>query len=269
MNCYISIGDLKTALAITSTTDDVVMRKIADAASRQIDRYCNRKFYVESTTKYYDGAGARLWIDDLLSITTLKTDEDGDATYENTFDTGDYILYPLNSYPKTSIETSNDGDYGGFGGGVKKGVEIVGKFGYGDGISATPYISDTTTNEALDTTETGVDVTAVTNLSAGQTILVESEQMFIESITTTTLTVIRGVNGTTAATHDTAKLIYVYQYPYDVWQACLDLSSAIYQNRNKKGIQSESLGDYSYTIAPNQANSILSDTLSGYRKMRV
>ena len=266
MNCYISIGDLKTALAITSTTDDVVMRKIIDAASRQIDRYCNRRFYVESTTKYYDGA-VRLWVDDLLAITTLKTDEDGDATYENTFATTDYILYPLNNYPKTYIETSNDGDYGGFGCGVKKGVQIVGVFGYGDGISATPYISDTTTNEALDTSETGVDVTAVTNLSAGQTILVESEQMFIESITTTTLTVIRGVNGTTAAAHDTAKLIYVYQYPFDVWQACLDLSSAIYQNRNKQGIQSESLGDYSYTLSPNQSRPIL-ESISSYRVRR-
>ena len=271
MNCYASIADLKTALAVTSTTDDKIMRNTIDAASRMVDRYTGRSFYVQSATKYFDGAGARLWIDDLLSINAsgLKTDEDGDATYENTFATTDYILYDLNKYPKTYIEISNNSNYGGFASGVKKGVQIAGVWGYGDGISATPYLIDTTTNESLDTSEVGVDVSAVTNLSAGQTILVESEQMYIESITTTTLTVIRGVNGTTAATHDTAKAIYIYQYPFDVWQACLDLSSAIYQNRNKKGIQSESLGDYSYTIAQGQANSILSETISNYRKMRV
>jgi hypothetical protein len=270
MNCYISVADLKTALAITSTTDDTVMRKIAQAASRQIDKYCGRKFYVEATTKYYDGSGVRLWTDDILSITTLKTDEDGDATYENTFATTDYILYPLNGYPKTYIETSNDGDYAGFGCGVKKGVEVVGKFGYGDGISATPYVVDTTLTAAIaSTSATTCTVTAVTNLSAGQTILIDSEQMFIYSITTLTLTVERGVNGTTAALHDNGKSLYIYQYPYDVWQACMDLSSAVYQNRNKKGIQSESLGDYSYTLAQGQANSIMSDTISGYRKVRV
>lgn len=267
MNCYCSIADLKSALAITSTTDDTVMRKMIDSASRMIDKYCGRSFAVKSETRYFDAAPARLWINDLLSITTLKTDEDGDLDYDNTYATTDYILYPLNTYPKIYIETSDDSDYSGFGAG-KKSVQIVGNWGYGDGISATPYLVDTTTNEALDATETGVDVTAATNLSAGQTILVESEQMFIESITTSTLTVIRGVNGTTAATHDTAKPLYIYQYPYDVWNACLILSAAIYQNRNKAGISSERLGDYSYSLDKAQASTICNDYLKDYRITR-
>ena len=271
MNCYASIADLKTALAVTSTTDDALMRKIIDSASRMIDKYCGRKFYVEATTKYYDGA-TRLWIDDLLSIDSsgLTTDEDGDATHENTLATTDYILYPLNGYPKTYIEISNDSDYGSFGGGVKKSVQIAGKFGYGDGISATPYLLDTTLTAAISsTTALTCTVTAVTNLSAGQTILIDSEQMFIQSITTLTLTVERGVNGTTAATHDTAKSIYIYQYPFDVWSACLALSSAVYQNRNKAGISSERLGDYSYSLDKSQAATICNDYLKDYRVMRV
>ena len=248
--CYASIGDLKGILGITSTTDDVVMRKILEAASRSIDSYTNRTFATQTATKYFDGA-CTLWLPDLLSITTLKTDEDGDATFENTFDTTDYLLYgtgledSLNTYPKTRLEiNSNTGDYGSFASGVQKGVQIAGVWGYGDGISATPYVSDTTTSEALDASETGVDVTSATNLSAGQLILVESEQMYIYSISSTTLTVERGVNGTTAATHDTAKTIYIYQYPSDIRQACIDLSVATYQNRSKQGLQSERLGDY-------------------------
>jgi hypothetical protein len=268
MNAYCSIADIKNALAITATTDDVILRKTAEAAARIIDRFCGRPFYVKSETRYFDGAGARLWIDDLLSVTTLKTDEDGDATFENTYATTDYNLYPLNKYPKYHIDLSEASDYGGFGAGSKS-VEIVGAWGYGDGISATPYLIDTTTNEALDASEVGVDVTAVTNLSPGQTILVESEQMFIESIATTTLTVIRGVNGTTKATHDTAKSIYIYQYPYDVWQAAMALSSAIYQNRNKAGIQSERLGDYSYSLDKAQTNTICNEYLTDYKIKRV
>lgn len=273
MNCYASIADLKTALAVTSTTDDVVMRKIAEAASRMIDKFCGRYFYVQSATKYFNGAGIRLWIDDLLSINAsgLKTDEDGDATYENTFATTDYFLYPLNNYPKTYIEISNDSDYGSFGGGIKKAVQIAGVWGYGDGISATPYIIDTTLTAAISsTTATTCTVTAVTNLSPGQTILIDSEQMFIYSITTLTLTVERGVNGTTAALHDNAKSLYIYQYPYDVWQSCINLASAIYQNRDKQGIATERLGDYSYsTYDRKMANSILADVIAGYRIMRV
>jgi hypothetical protein len=273
MNCYANIADLKSSLGVTSTTDDTIMRKNIDAASRMIDRYCGRRFYVTSETKYFDGR-TPLWIPDLLAVTTLKTDDDGDATFENTFATTDYLLYgpgeedALNRYPRIRIELSTDSDYGSFGAG-KKSVEIVGTWGYGDGISATPYLIDTTTNEALDASEVGVDVTAATNLSAGQTILIESEQMFIESITTTTLTVIRGVNGTTAATHDTAKAIYIYQYPFDVWECCLALSSAIYQNRNKQGIQSERLGDYSYSLSKEQVKSICNDYVLNYRIIRV
>jgi hypothetical protein len=277
---YASIADVKGVLGISATTDDTVIRKIAEAASRSIDSYCNRIFAVQSTTKYFDGA-VELCVPDLLSITTLKTDEDGDYDYDNTYETTDYILYgvgiedTLNTYPKTRIVIDPNGDYSSFASGYKKGVQIAGVWGYGDGISATPYVIDTTTAEALDTSETGVDVTSVTNLSAGQVILVESEQMYIYSIATTTLTVERGVNGTTAATHDTGKSIYIYQYPSDVRQACIDLSTALYQLRDKKGVQSEKIGDYSYTLtnvtAPGRKGlieGILDDSIRSYKRMR-
>jgi hypothetical protein len=275
---YASIGDLKGILGVTSTTDDTVMRKILESASRSIDSYCNRTFVTKTATKYFDG-GYSLWLPDLLSVTTLKTDEDGDGTYENTLTTDDYILYgvgledKLNTYPKTELVINyNLGDYGSFASGVQKGVEVAGVWGYGDGISATPYISDTTTSEALDASETGVDVTSATNLSAGQLILVESEQMYIYSVSSQTLTVERGVNGTTAATHDTAKTIYIYQYPSDIRQACIDLSVALYQNRAKQGLQSEHIGDYSYvlggtSLGKSMADSIL-ESIKPYKRMR-
>jgi hypothetical protein len=275
---YASIADVKNILGITATTDDTMIRKIVESASRSIDNYCNRTFIVNSGTKYFDGA-VTLWTPDLLSITTLKTDEDGDGTFENTLTTDDYILYGvglediLNTYPKTRIEINqNIGDYSSFASGVKKGVQIVGVWGYGDGISATPYISDTNTSEVLDASETGIDVTSATNLSAGQVILVESEQMYIYSITTNTLTVERGVNGTTATTHDTGKTVYIYQYPSDIRQSCIDLSVALYQNRSRQGLQSERLGDYSYTIqgtslGKSMAESIL-ESIRSYKRLR-
>jgi len=269
MNAYCSIADIKNALAITATTDDVILRKTAEAAARIIDRFCGRYFFVKSETRYFDGAGCRLWIDDLLSVTTLKTDEDGDATFENTYATTDYNLYPLNKYPKYHIDISEASDYGGFGAGSKS-VEIVGLWGYGDGISSTPYLIDTTLSAAITTTSSVTcTVTAVTNLSAGQTILIGTEQMFIESIATTTLTVIRGVNGTTAATHLISSNLYIYQYPYDVWMCAMNLSSAIYQNRNKAGIQSERLGDYSYSLDKSQTNTICNEYLTDYKIKRV
>lgn len=269
---YCTITDIKASLGITSTTDDTIMRKIAESASRNIDNFCQRFFYIESATKYFEGSNSPLWLSpDLLSIDTdgLSTDEDGDATFESTFETTDYHLKPFNTFPKTHIILSDDSDYGSFANGVRRGVEIAGVWGYGDGISATPYIVDTTLTEALDASETGVDVTAITNLNGGNTILIDSEQMYVYSYSTLTLTVERGVNGTTAATHDNSTSLYIYQYPADIRQACIDLSVAIYQNRSKRGLSSERIGDYSYTLSKDYVDSLLSDSIFSYRKLRV
>lgn len=277
VNSYATLTELKNILGVTSTTDDVPMRKILEAASRSIESYCNRRFYSTSETKYFNGA-VTLWISDLLSITTLKTDEDGDATFENTLATTDYILYgggledSLNLFPKTRIEISENSNYSSFASGIKKGVQIAGVWGYGDGTSATPYVTDTTTAEAIDAGETAIDITSATNLSAGHTILVESEQMYITSISTNTITVEKGVNGTTDAAHATAKTIYYYRYPRDIMQACIDLSVALWQNRARQGLQSERLGDYGYTIAgtslgKSMIESVM-ESIRGYKRMR-
>ena len=281
---YATIADLKGVLGITSTTDDTVMRKELEAASRSIDNYCNRYFNTKSAVVYFNG-DRTLWLPDLLSITTIKTDEDGDGTFENTLATTDYIEYghgiedALNVYPRTRLEISHDSDYGSFASSVKKGVRIEGVFGYGDGISATPYVVDTTLTAAISsTTATTCTVTAVTNLSAGNTILIDSEQMYIYSISTLTLTVERGVNGTTAATHSNSVSLYIYQYPSDIRQACIALGVALYQNRAKQGIQSEHIGDYSYNLKSPYSEggkiksviqTILDDSILGYKRMRV
>ncbi len=56
-------------------------------------------------------------------------------------------------------------------------------------------------NEALDATETGVDVDYGAAFIAGDYIIVGSEVMKVSSISSNTLTVVRGAKGTTAATH--------------------------------------------------------------------
>lgn len=57
-------------------------------------------------------------------------------------------------------------------------------------------------NEALDNSETGVDVDNGTVFQVGNVIKVDDELMLVTSISTNTLTVVRGFAGTTAATHD-------------------------------------------------------------------
>ena len=280
VNSYASLTEFKGILGVTSTTDDVMMRKILESSSRSIESYCNRVFYSVTSTKYFNGA-VTLWVPDLLSVTTLKTDEDGDGTFENTFDgtagTGDYIKYgtgledSLNTFPYTRLEINPNGDYGSFASGVKRGVEIAGVWGYGDGTSATPYVATVITGTVATTTGLTLTLSADGIIEIGHTILCESEQMYVTALGTLSATVERNVNGTTAATHSSKTLSY-YRYPRDIMQACLDLSVALWQNRTKQGLQSERLGDYSYTIAgtslgKSMVESIL-ENVKGYRRLR-
>jgi|TARA_R110002020_G_scaffold73987_1_gene189645 hypothetical protein len=73
--------------------------------------------------------------------------------------------------------------------------------------------TDTGTNiaEALDTSKTGVDVESGHGgrFSEGDFIKVDSEIMYVDSVSSDTLTCDRGVSGTTAATHDSgASLLF-------------------------------------------------------------
>jgi len=230
-NCYADLTTIKRRLGITATTWDTDFLVWMNTSSRFIDGYCKRKFYVQSATRYYDGAGDKLFVDDLLSVSTLKVDDNADGTYEDSYTAStDYELWPYDNYPKTMalISSRADRGYTNFGGPCRKAVQIVGSFGYGDGQSATPYTdSGVVTAEDLDATETGIDISSTTPFGVGQTILIGSEQCYISAITAVDgetsayLTVTRGVNGTTAATHDTGASIYIYQYPETVVEACI------------------------------------------------
>ena len=69
----------------------------------------------------------------LISLTSLQTDEGGDRTYEYTWAATDYDLLPDNAAltlePYTVICTTPEGNYS-FPVGIRKGVKIVGGWGY-------------------------------------------------------------------------------------------------------------------------------------------
>lgn len=69
-----------------------------------------------------------------------------------------------------------------------------------------------TLNEALDDSETGVDVDYGAAFTVNESvIMVDSEQMLVTGIATNTLTVTRGYNGTDKDTHDEDAQIYVVE----------------------------------------------------------
>lgn len=138
-NGYATLAGLRARLGITGvsdTADDAVLEAVIESVSRAIDDYTGRRFYAATQTRYFTPeSGRRLMVDDLLSVTTLKTDDDADGTYETTWAATDYALAPYNAQlesvpqPYWRIEVTPYGVYW-FPAGVQRGVQIVGSWGF-------------------------------------------------------------------------------------------------------------------------------------------
>lgn len=228
---YVGLATLKSALGITDTADDARLRGVLEGVARQIDGDVGRTFRVVSATRYLTpGSTEVLLLDrDLVGLTSLKSDEGGDGVFETTWASSDYLLAPYNApadeEPYWRIETAPGGAQSFPV--AQRSVEIVGRWSWWQEL-----VSTTTLAEDLDTTETAVDVTSAASLEVGQTILTDSEQMYITGISSATLTVDRGVNGTTAATHSNAAAVSRYRYPANVVEASLIQAGRVFRRKD-------------------------------------
>ena len=100
---YATVEMLKSRIGLGSsdTVDDFELHMACFSASREIEQYCQRVFYRTQeearTFEPFGMYGLRLpEFNDLVSVTTLKTDGSGDGTYETTWASTDYQLLPLN-----------------------------------------------------------------------------------------------------------------------------------------------------------------------------
>lgn len=256
MNTYATLKEIRENIGLTSseTSDDSLLLRQLNAASREIDRAANRFFFSKNATFIFDGTSAeRLVVPDLLSVSTLKGDLDGDGAFDDvTLTEGtDFRLRPNNKFPKTEIELISTRSYSFPT--SKASIELVGVAGYGDGESADPWSTAVASNTATtsDASTKTVSVSDGDDFSVGETLLLDgSEQVYIESIATNDLTVERAVNGTTGATH-AGVTIQRAKYPDNIRQFTLELALIFFSNRDAGGEQSERIGDFSYSLFPN------------------
>ena len=289
---YATSDDLRDYLAGTSyssawTSDAGAIRRILEASSRRIDDYCGGgTFGPQTQTRFYDIGWGTLrdspqytiasdngnlttttstagvipldgW---MISSTTVTAYGATDRATSETLTEGyanDFFLMPYNFNPKTILKLNEDTTKG-FDGGQQT-LSVVAEWGY-----TANTLSVTTSDAITSTTATSVSVTSATNLGPAQTILIDSEQLYITAISGNTLTVERAVNGSTAATHSGGASLYRYDYPELVVQACLDLSKIVFRDRDMGTVTSIGAGEAAITSAEGEIQSILM-TLDQYR----
>ena len=138
-NEYCQVGDVKASRLWPSgvtpdTVDDAVLAVMITSASRQVDGVCGRFFYSQATTTRYfrPEYEDQILVPDLVSVTSIQTDENGDGTFDATWLTTDYDLYPYNNgvdgWPYWAINATINGQYR-FRGGYKS-VMVTGTWGW-------------------------------------------------------------------------------------------------------------------------------------------
>lgn len=150
-----------------------------ESASRNIESLCHRIFYPRLATKYFDWPNSqdavpwRLWLDqhDLISVTAMTS---GGATIPGT----DFNLEPNADgmpYNRVEVKTSTSSSFGG-GNTHQRDIAITGLWGWHDDHLAVGSLT-----EALDVSETEIDVTAAASadIGVGSILKIDSERMLV------------------------------------------------------------------------------------------
>lgn len=136
-NAYCTLNQVKASLRIpvSDTVDDSLLELAINAASRDIDQATERQFYSTVATRIYTPQDSYITkIDDLVSLTTLKTSSAADGVFDVTWDSNDYQLEPLNglvggiAVPFDQIRAVGDYTYPISGGEAT--VQVTGTFGF-------------------------------------------------------------------------------------------------------------------------------------------
>ena len=252
-----------TSYASGWTSDAVMLLVLLERASMMIDDFVgNQSFGPTTQTRSYDVGTGPLVFDDrpffpnvsanggiettrsrhavlpldrwLLSATTVTSYSGTDRATSDVLTEGlsnDYLLDPYQAndlggrYWRLKLSTESTASFNA----GQQTITIAGVWGWTQDTAATT----TTLSAAItSTTATTVAVTSGAVFSPGNTLVVDSEQMYVSSISTNDLTVLRGVNGTTASTHSDASTVARYEYPSDVVSVCSDVARVLYRDRD-------------------------------------
>lgn len=175
---YASREDVKAALDFKETArNNGQVDRAVESASRAVEGLTHRRFYPELATRYFDWPNAqrarpwRLWLDqhELISVTALSS---GGTTIA----ASDYFLEPANDGPPFThieIDLSSTASFSG-GSTHQRSISITGVFGYSADTTPAGALA-----EALDSSETGVDVTNSAVIGVGDIVTCESERMTV------------------------------------------------------------------------------------------
>ena len=219
--------------------DDDELFELLLAVSDWVDHYCNRHFYLRDESLLFDGTGGdRLLVPDLVGVRELAQADAEGRQFGTVWDPGDYRLLPHNAaplqpwgHPYGAIRARTHRGRGFEAG--EANFRVRGLWGYR--CFAEP--SGAALSAQLGAGASSITVSDGAQLRVGQTALlgdaddgkaVNAEQVLITAIDGNDLSVARGLNGTTAAAHDSGDTVRILRWPPSVERAALIQAARIW-----------------------------------------
>lgn len=245
MYTYATLAQAKAEQKAQSTADDAYMLSLLRSETARFERETGRVFVPVIDTRYFDAIGdhhiyngkKRLMLrDDLLEATTVIDGSsttlvaDTDYRLHERGKTPAYALQGLSTYAGWHQYTSDPYDA----------ISVTGVWGYHEdytnawrdsGQDASSTISAAATSFAVSDADIVDPYTQVAMFSPGQLLKVEDEYMVLLDVDTNTLTVQRGVNGSTAVEHTSALDVYIWQVLPEVQRVVYRAAAYRYSRR--------------------------------------
>lgn len=285
---YATVTDVRLGTLIESgNADDALILFYIRQASKDIHDIAQCTFSPRIETHYYDApnlggswpqlaadrytldtkaVGGRTLnlMDDLLELTTLTN---GDGT---TIASSQYVLEPYNESSKnrlTLLRSSTVNFVQNASADWQRVISILGVWGSHDDYANAWVDSTTVLGVAITTTgATTFTSSSGASLKAGWIIKIDSEYLYIVSISSNTVTVQRGVNGSTAATHLINTVVYYWEVMFQIEGICRQAAVLYYNLRKNPGVAMIVDGQ---TIAkPSDVRLFISDSLNFVGKNR-
>lgn len=275
LNSYATLAEFKNYWLsrggenVVDARDDAVIEGLLKSASRFVDSKTGRHFVPYVATRYYnipdpESIDPRILYldDDLLEALTITN---GDGTV---IPSTDYTLKPKNSSPHVAIRIMDGSTYywaSDSAGNVHDVIEVTGIWGYHDHYDQAWSLGSTAA-EAMDTTETGYDVTSGSLFAIGNLIRFDNELGYVSAISTNSLTITRGENSSTAATHLTSINVYIWQMMEEARNAVLEITNTAYRRRFGQSTSSvETVTAAGIVLSPRDVPAMAWEFISSYR----
>jgi hypothetical protein len=244
---------------------------ILESVSRRIDDVAERSdfgsgFGPRIGTNRYDGSGGSVLRlhDDLLTVSaiTIRPSTASSSTQTPAADTDYYLVDAMDEYstgPFRKLLLHGQGSVTSFGYGYRV-TDVAGIYGHQN--VTIPTGTTVASGLASDAAATSFVSSASPALSPGMTLLIGSEQLYVYVVSGTTITVVRGANGSTAATHANSSAIARYVYDARVHEVGLRLFTKRWKARDAGADGSDGGGEISMVTGREGEDTIIRRGLS-------